>query len=502
MDEGYVDDDRLPERLETGIGVEGVTRLVRTYESACSTTIPTRINWTLTERNNSAGPWYAYLPGDLDGDGHHDVVYNQEDTGAIIVMENVGNDSNKKVWNSCGQVITYGGAVAFGDFDQDGAKDFALSGGSWDNWVKVFENDGPAQYHLVFNDTITLPNGHLDAFAGSNVTGDGKPEFFINFQRSAGGGGTQLYLYMWKATAPHQYQRYYVDSTSWSGTGVEGWHYGSRCSDIDGDGMDEIVQAAGNLVLVWKYVPGADSFACISYRWSNQVNTFIICCDINHDGYEEIVACHATYSTHRPDRLCEVLEVEGVRVLRPNGGETYSAGSQVSIHWATYQPPRCDSLSLFYSLDNGRHYTPIAIGIPGSDTSLPWTVPNALSDSCKVKAIAYGPGWLADESDGRFRIVATGVEEQPAIVYLTQLLDVPNPLSKGANIRFQLRARGLVNLRIRDISGRTVANLTDRVLPAGSYGFTWDVSRVSNGIYFLRFDAPGCSERRKLVVMK
>lgn len=495
-DEGYLDADRLPDRLETGMDTSWTHNLIRTYESSCSTTVPTRISWTLSMPGNELASWFGYLPGDLDGDSQNELVYNRSDTGAVFVMENVRNDSNRPVWNGCGHDLTSGGAIAFGDFDQDGAQDFALSGAGWNNWVDVFENAGPSQYRLAFRDTITLPNGHLDAFSGSNVTGDHRPAFFVNFLRFMGSDYCQFYLYMWQATGPDQYRRVIVDTGTSASYGSD--YCRSRCADVDGDGIEEVVEAAGNLVQVWKYNPERDTFDYICYHWSNRLATCINCADVNGDGYNEIIASHFD----PPPATCEILEVEGVRVLRPNGGEVYSAGSQISLHWATYHPPRCDSLSLLYSLDNGRHYTPIATGIPGSDTSLPWTVPNLLSDSCKVKAIAYGPGWLADESDGRFRIVATGVEEQPAIIYSTQLLDLPNPLSRAASIRFQLRSRGLVNLRIRDISGRTVANLADRILPAGAYGFAWDVSRVSNGIYFLSFDAPGCSERKKLVVMK
>ena len=46
-----------------------------------------------------------------------------------------------------------------------------------------------------------------------------------------------------------------------------------------------------------------------------------------------------------------------------------------------------DEPGLFYSIDNGRIYTTIVTGVPGTETSYVWTVPNTNSDSCKIKII-------------------------------------------------------------------------------------------------------------------
>ena len=217
-----------------------------------------------------------------------------------------------------------------------------------------------------------------------------------------------------------------------------------------------------------------------------------------------------------------IFEVEAVRVLAPNGGESLQPGESENLRWQTFNPPRCDSLSLFYSVDNGQTYEPITTGLPGTDTSYLWAVPNVISDSCRIKIMAYGPGHQYDESDSCFSILATGIAEkhiQP--IYETRLLGVfPNPTTSYSLIRFDVSKPEQVNLRLRDVSGRVVATLADGVLQPGRYSLPLDfpglgtrsslgtrsrfaANRVmSPGVYFLSFDASDRHETRKFVLAR
>jgi flagellar hook assembly protein FlgD len=62
-------------------------------------------------------------------------------------------------------------------------------------------------------------------------------------------------------------------------------------------------------------------------------------------------------------------------------------------------------------------------------------------------------------------------------------------------------------LSVYDISGRRVAVLADRFLPAGKHEVRWDgtdsASRpLSSGVYFVLLDAGGDSRSGKLVLLK
>jgi hypothetical protein len=130
-------------------------------------------------------------------------------------------------------------------------------------------------------------------------------------------------------------------------------------------------------------------------------------------------------------------------------------------------------------------------------------VPGVYSDSCKVKAIAYGPGWQYDESDSVFSIAPAGLEGSSSPpVYQTKLLGAfPNPLTALTRVQFQLREQGPVSLRICDVSGRTVAMLADGVMKPGVYHRDWEVApAVPNGIYFVRLQTPNYAESKKLIL--
>ncbi|MEO0125784.1 MAG: T9SS type A sorting domain-containing protein, partial [candidate division WOR-3 bacterium] len=166
--------------------------------------------------------------------------------------------------------------------------------------------------------------------------------------------------------------------------------------------------------------------------------------DMNRNGYQEIVVSGWNKTS--------IFEVEAVKLLRPNGGERLLGNSQEVIKWQTFYPPRCDSLSLFFSSDNGRNYELIATGIPGADTSYLWTVPNISSDSCKIRIIAYGPGWQYDESDGVFSITPTGIEEPFSLTKPFKFEISPNPAKGNIKIRYSLPEEA--KIKIYDILGK------------------------------------------------
>jgi hypothetical protein len=118
--------------------------------------------------------------------------------------------------------------------------------------------------------------------------------------------------------------------------------------------------------------------------------------DFNRNGYNEILMSGGgkTY----------IYEIEAVKVLGPNGGTSLHGGDTVSIHWETYNPPRCDSVSLFLRRDSTWQLDTIAHGLAPTESSYIWTVPDRRLDCCHVVAIAYGPGWQFDESDTFFSI--------------------------------------------------------------------------------------------------
>jgi hypothetical protein len=57
-------------------------------------------------------------------------------------------------------------------------------------------------------------------------------------------------------------------------------------------------------------------------------------------------------------------------------------------------------------------------------------------------------------------------------------------------------------MKVYDILGRDVATLVNEKMSPGVYTVTWNATRLSSGIYFVRLQAGNFSAVRKVVLMK
>ncbi len=475
-DVGDIDRDSLTDlvgpNIDKVLNQDIEYNVVTTQESPNYSYYPESLSWSYRYANNLATGAPFYFPPDLDNDGRNEIMFVTEPPLGVVIFENRGNNQNEVAWNTIQGI--YAWSFAFGDFDLDGHKEFVTADGSTLGRVYVYENTGPDQYQQVYVDTVHLPNGS-DVFSG-DVDGDGRPEFFVGFHVIP---TSTWYLYMWEATGNNTYQRTLVAQRT-----DGGGYYSSKCGDIDGDGIDEIIWAIGTKVVAYK-ATGNNQFQPV-WAWDNDHGgscTIVNVYDMNKNGYNEIIVGGAGKTS--------IFEVEAVRLLRPNGGETFHVDSSEAIQWQKFYPPRCDSLSLFYSIDNGNNYTMITHGLSGNDTSYLWTVPNVNSDSCKIKIIAYGPGWQYDESDGIFSITSTGMSEiaTHSLAMTLSLKVFPSPVKSMSVIQYSLPVKGKVSIQLFDISGKLIKTLVNQEKNAGNYSLIWNGTdennqKVSAGVYF------------------
>jgi hypothetical protein len=108
--------------------------------------------------------------------------------------------------------------------------------------------------------------------------------------------------------------------------------------------------------------------------------------------------------------------------------------------------------------------------------------------------------------DGRLAAAFDASVETPAAAFhLSQ--NHPNPFNPSTEIRFSTPAKGLVQLRIYDVSGRLVRVLVDKALPAGWHTASWDGrngtgTSVASGIYFYQLRAGKLVESKKMVLLR
>jgi hypothetical protein len=93
----------------------------------------------------------------------------------------------------------------------------------------------------------------------------------------------------------------------------------------------------------------------------------------------------------------------------------------------------------------------------------------------------------------------------PLVYALSQ--NFPNPFNPSTTIRYDTKAKGLVAIRLYDVSGRLVRTLVDGGKDAGSYSAVWDGrnnlgTAAASGIYFCKMEAEGWSATRKVVMLR
>jgi len=426
-------------------------------------------SWQFEYIGNGLQPMYIT---DFDQDGLKEIL--TADAQVIYVFENRGNNQYQKVFSDTIRSGTINvvptGSFATGDFDGDGRMEFAIptyGSNPSDTTVFVYKCTGNDQYQRVWGEHLNAWNMY-DCITGPDLNGDGKPEFIIGDVHN-GAFGLTGGLWVYEATGINQYALIYSDSV----TGLNdrgGYSVHSDCGDIDRDGKPELVWAIDRDWMVYKYDTLGHQFQRVfrAYGDNGHNSTNIHIHDMNGNGYPEIIESGGN-ETH-------IWEVEACQVVYPNGGETLYCDTSYTIRWRNVSPFVADSFSLFFSTDSSRSYSLIAHGIPGSDSSYVWTVPDTLSDTCFIMLWAYqnATGW--DFSDSHFRIRdGNGVEQGNGAPFSVSRLPyrvAPNPFVSFAT----LPGHEKESFALYDVSGRKVGIYKGDRIGVG----------LSAGIYFLK----------------
>jgi hypothetical protein len=78
----------------------------------------------------------------------------------------------------------------------------------------------------------------------------------------------------------------------------------------------------------------------------------------------------------------------------------------------------------------------------------------------------------------------------------------PNPFNPATSISFSVKEKGLVSLRVYDMTGKEVAVLVNKELSSGSYNYNFDASILNSGVYFYTLRAENFTETKKMLLVK
>lgn len=495
-DIGFIDNDSLPDAIMTN-------RDLYMYESPMPDSYPKSVVWQ-QQPIPAQAYWTGYIT-DLDQDQKKEISTRSD---SLRIFESVGDNQYIQVWVH--EATFCGGPMCWADFDRDGRTEFVIAAGApHAPCFKVFECTGNDSYQLVFEDTLPHANFH-DAITIKDMDNDGVPEFLIG---ANDGYPLKGYFWLYEAIGDNNYDIIFHDSLT--NLPFQNYWAMSYSGDVDSDGKEELLWAVKNNWMIYK-ATGNNTFERIYMAYphpngNRMEGTCMHVCDINRNGYPEIVESREDYV---PNMIQETIiwEIEGVHLHRPNGGEVLEPGSQFPITWEKFTPPGADSFSLFVCFDNGRSFRTITTGIPGNDTLLLWDVPDSLSDSCKIMIWAYGPprsgqntprGVAWDFSDTVFAIRQVGINEEVRRQKLeVRLKIIQNPvLSENLRIQYSVPKTSKVILSIYNALGQEVINVVDDNIQTGLYEEVL-THRLKNGIYFITLVIDDKMISKKVIVIE
>ena len=100
------------------------------------------------------------------------------------------------------------------------------------------------------------------------------------------------------------------------------------------------------------------------------------------------------------------FEIKGALTISPNNGEVWIVGSSQSITWS--KSGTIANVKLEYSTDGGVLYPNVIIAsTPAAAGSYSWTIPDAISNTVRVKITNLADTVVLDTSDANFKIAGS-----------------------------------------------------------------------------------------------
>ena len=78
----------------------------------------------------------------------------------------------------------------------------------------------------------------------------------------------------------------------------------------------------------------------------------------------------------------------------------------------------------------------------------------------------------------------------------------PNPFNPSTNIQYDLPVASDVSIKVYDIQGRMIANISKGKQTAGTYTHRFDAGSLASGMYIYRIEAGSFVATKKMMLIK
>ena len=93
----------------------------------------------------------------------------------------------------------------------------------------------------------------------------------------------------------------------------------------------------------------------------------------------------------------------------------------------------------------------------------------------------------------------TGVNS-PYTFSLSQ--NYPNPFNPVTSISYSIPQKGLVTVKVFDVTGKLVKTLVNETMEAGSNSVLFDASSLASGVYFYNIVSGSFTDTKKMILVK
>jgi PKD repeat protein len=325
---------------------------------------------------------------DLDGDGIMEII-------GVSWAEHISDPGNDLVYykdylTGPGTAVVIdpnlSGAhsVTAADFDKDGDIDLVASG---DGRVNAYRNDGRG----VFSSPKQLSTNGALCVNAYDVDGDGNLDF-VGQERNP----PNQNVYWWKGNGALGFSKNLV------GTQI-GESWGVHAGDVDGDGDMDITASSQDKRTIRAYInDGSQHFTELTVveNFGDAAGVrYAIPLDVEGDGDADIIG--ATPSGELA--WFESITTPNIQVIAPNGDETWAVGGTEVITWNAING--INNVNIDFSTNSGTAWQPVASNLPNTGI-YSWLIPNAISNSCRIRVSDASNALIKDVSDFNFAIVA------------------------------------------------------------------------------------------------